>query len=135
MPYKFEKLEIWDISLDYLDLLYDIAHQLPDIEKFNLTSQIIRAGTSISLNIAEGSTGQSDPEQSRFLGMAIRSAIETVACLTIIKRRSYDVDKEIIAQSEKKAELLIKKIQAMRKAINKRAGKVSDSTVFYETDD
>jgi len=135
MTYKFEKLEIWDISLEYLDLLYDIAHQLPDIEKYNLSSQLIRAGTSISLNIAEGSTGQTDPEQSRFLGMAIRSAIETVACITILKRRSYEIDNEIIDQSEKKSELLIKKIQAMRKAINKRAGRVSDTTVFYETDD
>ena len=134
MTYKFEKLEIWQIILEYLDLLYDIAQQLPEIEKFNLSSQLIRAGTSISLNIAEGSTGQSDPEQSRFLGMAVRSAIETVACITIIKRRSYDISDEVIKKSEKKAELLIKKIQAMRKAINRRSGNVSESTVFYGSD-
>lgn len=135
MPYKFEKLEIWDLSLKYLDILYEIARQLPEIEKFNLRSQLIRAGTSISLNIAEGSTGQSDPEQSRFLGIALRSAIETVACISIIKRRSYISKEGIIQESEPKAEILIRKIQAMRNALDKRSGKVSDTTVFYETDD
>jgi len=134
MAYKFEKLEIWHLSLDYLDLLYDIAQQLPDIEKYNLNSQLIRAGTSISLNIAEGSTGQSDPEQRRFLGIAVRSAIETVACVSIIKRRDYVPENELIQDSEKTAEILIRKIQAMRNTLNKESGKLSDSTVFYDED-
>jgi len=66
-----------------------LAHNLPDTEKFNLKSQIERAATSVVLNIAEGSTGQSDPEQSRFASMALRSYLETVACLDIAERRGY----------------------------------------------
>ncbi len=134
MAYKFENLEIWHLSMEYLDLLYEIANQLPDIERFDLSSQLIRSGTSISLNIAEGSTGQSDPEQSRFLGIALRSAIETVACITIIKRRSYVSENKIIQESEEKAELLIKKVRAMRNAINRKIDSVSDNSVFYEQD-
>jgi four helix bundle protein len=57
--YKFEKLEVWGLSLDYSDLIYSIARQLPETERFNLAAQIIRAATSIALNIAEGSTGKS----------------------------------------------------------------------------
>ena len=71
MTYKFEKLEIYQLALDYLDLIYALADRLPRNEEFNLRSQMIRAGTSIVLNIAEGSTGQTDPEQSRFLGIAL----------------------------------------------------------------
>jgi len=41
MNYKFEKLDVWKMSLDLSDLVYDIAAQLPDIERFNLQSQII----------------------------------------------------------------------------------------------
>lgn len=80
MSYKFEKLEIYQLALDYLDLIYALANRLPRSEEYNLRSQMIRAATSIVLNIAEGSTSQSDAEQSRFLGMALRFLIETVAC-------------------------------------------------------
>ncbi|HDD56188.1 MAG TPA: four helix bundle protein [Chloroflexi bacterium] len=48
---------------------------------------MVRAATSITLNIEEGSTGQSNKEQAHFLSLAIRSSIETVACLDLIQRR------------------------------------------------
>ncbi|NIV33597.1 MAG: four helix bundle protein, partial [Anaerolineae bacterium] len=73
MPFKFEKLEVWQLSLEYVDMVYEIAGQLPRSEEYNLKSQMIRAATSVSLNIAEGSTGQTDAEQARFLGLAVRS--------------------------------------------------------------
>lgn len=41
------------------------------------------------LNIAEGRTGQTKPEFKRFLGIALRSAIEVVACLFLAKLRKY----------------------------------------------
>jgi len=87
--YKFQSLVVYQLSLGYLDQVYEILELLPNNERFNLCSQIVRAATSITLNIAEGSTGQSNKEQARFLGMAIRSYIETVACLDLIERRDY----------------------------------------------
>ena len=51
-----------------------------------LTDQLQRAGTSISLNIAEGSGEFSTNEKSRFYRMAKRSATETAAILEIAKR-------------------------------------------------
>jgi four helix bundle protein len=72
MGFKFEQLEVWQLALEYLDLDYQIAGQLPRSEEYNLKSQIVRAATSIALNIAEGSTSQTDAEQGRFLGIAIR---------------------------------------------------------------
>jgi four helix bundle protein len=56
--YKFESLEVWELSLEYVDMIYRTAAQLPETERYNLNSQVIRAGTSIALNIAEGSTGK-----------------------------------------------------------------------------
>ena len=75
--YKFEKLEVYQLALDYVDLIYALADRLPHIEEFNLKAQMRRAATSVVLNIAEGSTGQTNAEQSRFLGMAVRSLFET----------------------------------------------------------
>lgn len=57
MSFKFEQLEVWELTLEYIDTIYEIAEQLPRSEEYNLKSQIKRAVTSVALNIAEGSTG------------------------------------------------------------------------------
>jgi four helix bundle protein len=117
MPFKFEKLAVWQLSLEYLKLLYKISSQLPSDENYNLKSQIRRAGTSINLNIAEGSTGQTDAEQARFLGMAIRSLYETVSCLHIIHQMDYLSDRTDLRDAYRMAEKLSIKLHNMRNAI------------------
>ena len=87
--YKFEKLDVWKISLALSDIIYEIIKCLPKEEDFNLKGQMRRAVTSISLNIAEGSTSSSDKEQSSFLRIAFHSTIELIACLKLIERRNY----------------------------------------------
>ncbi|MBB4062381.1 four helix bundle protein [Salinibacter ruber] len=89
MAYKFEQLDVWERALDYIDQIHEIADELPKRERYNLGDQMTRAANSIALNIAEGSTGQSDAEQDRFLRIAIRSLLETVAGLHLVKRRGY----------------------------------------------
>ncbi len=118
MPFKFEKLEVWQMALDYVDLMYELAVKLPDDERFNLKSQARSAATSIALNIAEGSTGQSDPEQKRFLGMALRSLIETVACQRLIERQKYVTDRAYLERLDVEAQELAKRIQAFRNALS-----------------
>ena len=66
MPFKFEKLEVWQLAIEYIDLIYEIAEQLPKNEEYNLRSQITRAATSVALNIAEGSTSQTNPDKPAF---------------------------------------------------------------------
>ena len=135
MAYKFEQLEVWQLSLEYIDLIYQLGEKLPRSEEYNLKSQIIRAATSISLNIAEGSTGQTDAEQARFLGMAIRSLIETIACQHIIRRRKYLADGILLDNLYKQSQLLARKLQAFRNAISKTERKVKDEQVVYFIDE
>jgi four helix bundle protein len=132
MPFKFEQLDVWQLSLEYSDLIYDIAERLPDSERFNLKSQITRAATSISLNIAEGSTGQSDPEQNRFLGMALRSLIETVACQRLISRRKYVTDTVVMNLLDVKAQELAKRIHAFRKSLTNSKKSISEEQAPYD---
>ncbi len=115
--FKFEKLEVWQLTLEYLDLIYDIANQLPRSEEYNLKSQITRAATSIALNIAEGSTGQTDSEQARFLGLAIRSLIETIACQRIISRRKLLKDENQLGEANRRAQVPAAKLRKMRKTL------------------
>jgi four helix bundle protein len=122
MTYKFQKLEIYRLALDYIGLIYELADKLPASENFNLRSQITRAANSIALNIAEGSTSQSDAEQSRFLGMALRSLVETVACQDIIELRKYVPVTELIPSRELGAKLFAK-IQSMKRFLGQSQAK------------
>ena len=87
MAFKFEKLRVWQKALELSSLVHNVTREFPKEEMFILTSQIKRAADSVSLNIAEGSTGQTNPEFKRFLNMALRSCIEVVGCLYLAKRR------------------------------------------------
>jgi four helix bundle protein len=89
MPFKFEKLIVWQKSVDLSAVVHEIVKKFPKDELYILTSQIKRAADSVSLNIAEGSTGQSNAGFSRFLGIALRSDIEVVGCLFLALRRGY----------------------------------------------
>jgi len=35
MPFKFEKLEVWQLSLGYIDHIYEIGNELPRSEEYN----------------------------------------------------------------------------------------------------
>lgn len=118
MPFKFEKLEVWRMSLEYADLIYAIAETLPRSEDYNLKSQITRAATSVAFNIAEGSQGQTDAEQARFLGLALRSLVETVACQHLISRRKLLVDAQPLRDAYRQAEELAAKLQVFRSTIS-----------------
>jgi four helix bundle protein len=116
MAFKFEKLEIWQLAIELSDKIDHLTQTFPKHEIFVLTSQMKRAADSVSLNIAEGSTGQSDAEQARFLKYALRSAIEVVNALYLSKKRRYLEDnlfKELYSFTEK----LVIKIQAMIKRL------------------
>ncbi len=87
--FKFEKLHIWKKAMDFGEEIDKLSARFPKKEIYNLTSQICRAGDSMALNISEGSILQSNPEQKKFVGYAIRSLSEVVTCLYKAKRREY----------------------------------------------
>ena len=119
MTYKFEKLEVWELAIKFNNLAYRIAEKLPDHEKYNLNSQLKRASTSIALNIAEGSTGQSNAEQARFLSFSIRSHVEVVACIRLIQERGYiDSNSVLFSDFDQLGSELFAKLNAFKRALN-----------------
>jgi four helix bundle protein len=86
--FNFEDLQVYQKSLDFVDLVYNTTEHFPKEEKYGLVSQFNRATTSIALNIAEGA-GDSDAQFNRFLQIAIDSVRECVVCSTIATRRNY----------------------------------------------
>jgi four helix bundle protein len=118
IPYKFERLDVWKSSLDLSDVVYQIIEPLPPIENYNLKNQILRATTSISLNIAEGSTYTTTAEQKRYIKIAIHSLVEVVAAKRIIDRRQYCTDKTINQKFEELTTKLFKMLIAYERSIH-----------------
>lgn len=129
--FKFERLAVYQAALDYVDRCYGLAERLPEQERYNLAGQLRRAATSVALNIAEGSTGQSDAEQARFLGIALRSLLETVACQHMIARRGYLDGSAELGQAYTEAESLARSIQAMRRALGGAASRLREEEPGY----
>ena len=113
MSFKFEELRVWQKALDLTGDIDELTRKFPKDEVYVLSSQIKRAADSIALNIAEGSTGQTDKEFARFLGIAIRSGIEVVGCLYIGKRRRI-IDQSDFDNYYTRLNDLIRMIQALR---------------------
>lgn len=119
MSFKFEKLLIWQKSFKLGEEVNTVANTFPAFEIYNLTSQMRRAADSVGLNIAEGSTGNSDKEQVRFLSYANRSVIEVVACLLKAKSRNYLTD-DMYHELYSLCIELCKMIAGFQKAIQKK---------------
>ena len=117
MAFKFEKLKVWEKAVDLAGKVSELIENFPKKEMYVLSSQMQRATDSIALNIAEGSTGQTNPEFKRFLGIAVRSAIEVVCCLHLGRKRKIITDKQFEVFYEELT-VLIKGIQALRNSIN-----------------
>lgn len=87
--FKFEDLQIWQRAMDFAEDLNVLTDNFSEKERFNLSTQMLRAVDSAALNISEGSIGQSNPELRKFIGYSMRSLAEVVTCLFKAKRRKY----------------------------------------------
>lgn len=114
---KFEDLRVWQKALEMTVSIHELTRSFPKEELFILTSQIKRASDSIALNIAEGSTGNTNTEFKRFLTISTRSAIEVIACLHIAKARGL-INEETFKSLYEEINQLIRSIQALKNSIN-----------------
>ena len=114
--FDFERLSVYQKSLDFIDKAYQTIKKFPKEEIFDLGSQFRRAATSICLNIAEGSAG-TKPEFRRFLKISLRSVRECVAIIEVASGQDYITQEEKQALREDCAEMakmltgLIKSVQ------------------------
>jgi four helix bundle protein len=114
--FRFEDLEIWKLSIEIADSLFDIADDLESRKLFRFAEQLRGAGLSMSNNISEGSGSNSKKEFSQFLNIARRSTFENANIVIILHRRhllSLD-EKNTILQN---LDLLCRKITAFQRTL------------------
>lgn len=79
---EHEKLSVYHKSLDFSSLVAVLAKSWPQGKAY-LLDQLLRASTSIVLNIAEGAGEFAPKEKARFYRYALRSATECAAILDV----------------------------------------------------
>lgn len=87
-------LIVWQKAVDLAVLIYDLVKTFPPNERYGFTSQLTRAATAVSANIAEGNARGSRREYAHFVGIARGSLMEVDSYLTIATRIGYITDQQ-----------------------------------------
>jgi four helix bundle protein len=89
MAYQFEKLEVWQVALHYLDLVYELSEKVSKSEILNIKSQIAQAAYRILKNIAFSASCGENRGKAKFIDLALQAVAETVTCYHVIYLRNY----------------------------------------------
>jgi len=87
--FGFEKLDAWQLAVEFANDVYRATRLFPPDERFGLTSQSRRSAVSVAANIAEGSGRSSRKDFSRFVEIAYGSLMETVTHLAIAAQQGF----------------------------------------------
>ena len=112
--FDHEKLDVYRAAIEFVVLIDKMVEQFPRGRAY-LADQLLRAGTSIPLNIAEGAGEYSSSEKIRFYRMAKRSATECAGIFDISKQIEI-VDKELYVKGR---ELLVRIVAMLTKMARK----------------
>ena len=80
-----EDLDVYKAALDFVSFAHGTVKRMPGGRR-GLDDQLMRAVTSMPLNIAEGAGEFSAKEKARFYRIARRSATESAAALDVCAR-------------------------------------------------
>ncbi|MCX7109892.1 MAG: four helix bundle protein [Proteobacteria bacterium] len=86
---NYRDLIVWQKSMDLAEKIYSFTQSFPKEERFGITSQMRRAGTSIPANIAEGQARNHTAEFRHFLGIAKGSLAELETWIMLCERLGY----------------------------------------------
>lgn len=89
MPFPFEKLIVYQKSLNWAQEVMELQKALKRKVSYSLIDQISRAALSIALNIAEGNGRWHRGEKRNFFWIARGSAFECIPILQLLKRMNH----------------------------------------------
>lgn len=118
-PFRFEKLEVWQLARRFNRRVYAAAKTFPETERYALCQQLRRASVSVSSNIAEGSGRNSDIDFAHFLEIAYGSLMEVVSQLFIASDEGY-LDGSTLDSLLTDADLLAAKLVSLSKSLGRQ---------------
>ncbi|MFH1226336.1 MAG: four helix bundle protein [Planctomycetota bacterium] len=87
--FMFEKLEVYQKSLDLIGKVIDVSRKLPPEIRYSLGSHLIETAVSVSNNIAEGCGRRGKKEKRQFYNIAQGSSFECVPMITVLERKKF----------------------------------------------
>ena len=111
-----KNLDVWQLAVKFVSLIYKITSEYPSYELFGLTNQTRRASVSISANIAEGSSRKSLVERKRFYEIARSSLVEVDNHFEVAKELNYLSDDSLNQINNYMNELFAKLSKLINKA-------------------
>ncbi|WP_047416023.1 four helix bundle protein [Cellulophaga sp. Hel_I_12] len=118
---NFRELDIWSLGVVLAKDVYNLLKSFPITEKFGLVSQMSRCAVSISSNIAEGCSRDSQKDFSRFLQIALGSSFELETQLEISRQLNF-INETDFTEILDKLNSLQRRIQALKSYVNKNLG-------------
>lgn len=94
--FDFERLKVYQLSLEFIDKIFTIYKRFPQEFKYSLGNNLVRAGLSIANNIAEGNDKKSKRERVRYFSISSDSARECISVFNVLKRQNLVGDKEYL---------------------------------------
>jgi four helix bundle protein len=111
----YRKLDVYKNAVHFTGKIYKLTKSFPRSELYGISAQLNRAAVSISHNIAEGSSRQSNKERSHYLRISLGSAVEIEAMFDILLEIELCQDQEI-----KEASIQLYRIRKMLQALIKK---------------
>ena len=87
--HNFKKLKVWQDGIELVSDNYKLTRTFPDIERYNLISQMNRCAVSIPSNISEGSSKSTDRHFKKYLEDSLGSAFEWETQLIVSFNQGY----------------------------------------------
>jgi four helix bundle protein len=112
--FRFEKLDVWRKSMDWVKVVYQATQEFPKSEQHGLTSQLRRAAVSVPSNIAEGTGRTSDADFVRFIEIAYGSLMEATCQLHLAVELGY-LRTEDLANLKASAAEIARMLSGLRK--------------------
>ena len=116
--FDFEKLEVYQLALEFLSELFKVYRRLPKDLQYSIGNNFIRAGLSISNNLAEGSGKKSKKEKARYYGTSLDSTRECISMINVLLREKL-IDKETYLMLRQKGKRITSMISGLINSLEK----------------
>lgn len=115
MAFRFRQFQVYQEAKSLHKEVIQTTSNFPR-QFYYLSDQLNRASLSIVLNIAEGSSKQSDKDFNRFISISLGSLDETIACMEIALDNKLITEKQF-SELEERYEILSKQLGSFSKKL------------------
>jgi four helix bundle protein len=114
------KFDLENRLIDFSVLIIEIVNEMPKTKAGNhLSGQLVRSGTSVSLNYGEAQSGESRRDFIHKMKVVLKELRESYVCLKIIiKAKLYDSEikiKNAITECNELISIFVKSVETAQK--------------------